>query len=248
MKIGAMQHVIQHTGEAELFRRAATMKLALELNVPLDDPAAAAKYKALASKHGVTVCSTCLGSHNNGGLATWWRPVEETRREVRFGIDFTRALGAKTMLLPFFFANEPKGLRHRKEVAERLRPVCEYAEKAGVTIAYEGVTPAEQMLEMIDIVNSTAFGVYYDVANATWCDLNPIAEVKLLRKHVRQIHIKDAKTFTGDVHPGQGRVTWPAYRDALRSIGYESWMVLETPSGEPAVVAKDVAFVEELFA
>ena len=247
MKIGAMQHVIKAKDDAELFSRASEMKLALEIVVPLDQPEAAAKYRGLSQKHGVPICSTCLGSHNNGGLATWWRPVEETTCEAKFAIDFTRGLGAGVMLLPFFFANEPKGRAHRAVVAERLKPVCAYAEKADVTIAFEGVLPADLMIEMIDEVNSPAFGVYYDVANATWCDFDPIAEVTLLGKHVKQIHIKDADVFTGDVHPGKGRVNWPAYRDALRSIGYDGWMVLETPSGEPSVVAKDVQFVKETF-
>lgn len=248
MKLGAMQHVIKAKDDAELFRRAAELKLALEIVVPLDQPEAAAKYRSLSQKHSVQICSTCLGSHNNGGLATWWRPVEETSREVRFGVDFTKALGASTMLLPFFFANEPKGKAHRQEVAERLKPLCAYAAKAGVTIAFEGVVPADQMLEMIATVNSPSFGVYYDVANATWCDFDPIAEVKLLGTHVRQIHIKDADKFTGDVHPGKGRVNWPAYRDALRSIGFDGWMVMETPPGDPDEVAKDAEFVRQLFA
>jgi sugar phosphate isomerase/epimerase len=252
MKLGAMDNVIKGSNDAERFAKAASIGLAgIEINLPVaecgqPDHPRIAELLALSEEYSVTICSTVLGEHNSGGLATWWRG-EEADAEVRRAVDRTAALGAPLMLLPFFFFNEPKGSTHRQAVVERLKPLARYAEDRDVVIAYEGVTPAAQLAEMIDAVGSPAMGVYYDVANMTWCDADPATEVRLLGDRIRQIHIKEARTFTGDARPGAGRVDWVAYRDALASIGFDGWMVLESPAAEPEVLRQDQRFVRRIF-
>ena len=203
-----------------------------------------AKLRELSATHGLPVSSCVLGEHNNGGIATWWRDINETSDEVRLAINWCVSLGAETLLLPFFFSNEPKGFTHRAVVVERLKPLCVYAAEKNVVIAYEGVQSAEQLLEMAKQIDSPAFGVYYDPANATWCDYDAAAELRLLGKLVRQMHIKDAQVFTGDVPAGEGRVDWPAVAAALNAIEFDRWLALETP---PASIEQDIAFARRTF-
>ncbi|HLL90046.1 MAG TPA: sugar phosphate isomerase/epimerase family protein, partial [Tepidisphaeraceae bacterium] len=154
--------------------------------------------------------------------------------------------GARTLLVPFFFSNEPKGRTHRDAVVARLKPLCAHAAGAGVTLAYEGVVQAPHLVEMARQIDSPAFGVYYDPANATWCDFDIAADVRALGPLLRQAHVKEAKVFTGDAPPGEGRVDWKGFAAALREIRYDRWLVLETPGGEG--VGKDVAFARDLAA
>ncbi len=252
MKLGVMDNVIEASSDAERFAAAASIGLAgIEVNLRIAECRTPghprfAELRELSTKRAIPICSTVLGEHNSGGLATWWRGAEADD-EVRIAVDRTADFGAPLLLLPFFFFNEPKGKTHRAAVVERLKPLAAYAADRNVIVAYEGVMPAHQLAEMIDAVGSTHLGIYYDVANMTWCDANPADEIRLLGNRIRQMHIKDALTFTGDVRPGAGRVDWVAIRDAVQSVGYDGWLVLETPSAKPQVLREDQAFVRKIF-
>lgn len=253
MNIGSMEHVLRGESDADTFARAANVGLAgVEIGLTvaqLRDPASRpmSRLRDLAEAAGVLIPSCGLGDHNSGGLAAWWRGPD-AEEEVRLAIDACRTLGADTLLLPFFFFNEPKGRSHRRALAERLKPVCDHAAASGVVLAYEGTLPATLLRELADTIKSPAFGVYYDPANATWCDHDVPADIRLLGPLLRRTHIKEANTFTGDAPPGEGRVDWTGFADALNDIDYRGWLILETPPGPPESVARDFAFARRLAA
>lgn len=252
MKLGAMDNVLGNGTDAANFERARRLGLAgievdlrvAELKQP--DLARPEELAKLAEKHGMMIPSLVLGEHNNGGLATWWRGCEADE-EVSAAIRWCALLKAQTLLVPFFFMNEPKGKTHRMAVAERLKPLCAQAERAGVTLAFEGVLQAEHLKEMAHLIHSPAFGVYFDVANTTWCDYDPAAEIRALGPLIRQVHAKEAKVFTGDARLGEGRVDHIACAAALREIHYDRWLVLETPKGSDEEVTKDIAFAQRVY-
>ncbi|HOQ86914.1 MAG TPA: TIM barrel protein, partial [Phycisphaerae bacterium] len=67
------------------------------------------------------------------------------------------------------------------------------------------------------------------------------------RERICQIHFKD----TPYLEDGSGKVDWPKTVAAIRKIGYEGWIVLETPSPSHDVVAdtkKNLEYVRRLFA
>jgi sugar phosphate isomerase/epimerase len=246
MKFGAMDVVLGKSGD-ELFDRAKTLGLdGVEINLSVKELKTSKwrDLKASAARFGLEIPSTVLGDHNSGGLATWWRG-KEAEEEVIAGLDATKEMGATTMLLPFFFFNEPKGRTHRDAVADRLIPLCAHAQSIGVVLAFEGVLSAAHLIEMAQRINSPAFGVYFDMANLTWCDFDAPDQIRQLGKLIRQSHAKDAKTFTSDARLGQGRVDHAACAQAFKSIGYNRWIVLETLGGTDAEIGGDLAFARK---
>jgi sugar phosphate isomerase/epimerase len=252
MKLGAMDVVLKPGEDAAVFERARRLGLdGVEINLRVADLSEAEHprlraLRDLAQTHQIAIPSTVLEEHNNGGLASWWRGGDADE-EVRQGIRWTAALGAKVLLVPFFFVNEPKGRTHRAAVAKRLRPLCAEAETAGVTVAFEGVMSAVLLREMADDIASGGFGVYFDVANCTWWDGDAPAEIQTLGPLLAQCHAKEALVFTGDARLGAGRVDHAACATALRAIGYDRWIVLESPPGEDEQVAQDVAFARRVY-
>ena len=103
------------------------------------------------------------------------------------------------------------------------------------------------MVEMARQIGSDHFGVYYDVANTTWCDRDAPAEIRALGSLLRQAHAKEAKVFTGDARLGTGRVDHAACAVALKAIGYDRWIVLETPGGSDAEITGDLAFARKTY-
>jgi len=251
---GAMAVGDEADAEAQMrarFDAAASLGFAgIELNLDLG-PLKAGRFDGRALREqaaaaGLTIPSLVLGEHNGGGLATWFRgPGAE--EEVRLAVKACVATGAATLLVPFFFFNEPKGRAHQRMVAEKLKPLCAEAAAEGVVIAYEGVLPAERLLAMADHVGRDGFGVYFDPANVRWCDSDPAAEIRQLGPLLRQCHAKDADVCTGDARLGEGRIDHDVVAAALREIGYTGWVVLETMGGPADATAAELDFVRQTY-
>ena len=107
-----------------------------------------------------------------------------------------------------------------------------------MVLALEGTVPADTWLRMIEAIDSEAVGVYYDVGNAVWLGYDGPAELRTLAAAgvLRQIHIKDMTVDKQNMPLGEGGVDWPAVAAAIKDIGYDGYVALETPaSGDPLV-------------
>ncbi len=144
-------------------------------------------------------------------------------------IEVTRNLGGKVILVPFFGkpniadVNVPEEFERLVAVLKELGP---RAEKAGVILGLENTLSAADNRKILDAVNSPAVKVYYDVGNSTNNGYQVVDEIRALGKErICEFHIKDGKNLLG-----QGKIDMPAIAAAIRSIGYEDWLVLETSS------------------
>ena len=126
-----------------------------------------------------------------------------------------------------------------------LRRLAEEAEAAGVTLALETTMDADTLIALLDRIGSPAAGVYYDVANTTTFGFDAPAELRALGDRVVMIHVKD----TDQQHLGEGRVPFDDVAAAIAEIGYDGWLVLETPSGDDPVASarENLAFTRTLY-
>jgi sugar phosphate isomerase/epimerase len=198
---------------------------------------------------GVEIPSLVLGVHNEDGGIADADPAVAARAadQTRTAIAWAAELGADVVLVPFFLRGE---LVERADVgrcAAGFAALCPTAAAVGVTLCYEGTLPAEAVLELAHLVDSPAFGCYFDLANPVVSGLDPATEARRLGRLVRRVHFKDARTRRGDCQPGLGRVDYAECARALTQIGYEGWLVLETPPAPPEVVARDLSFARRCF-
>ncbi|NJK92043.1 MAG: TIM barrel protein [Blastochloris sp.] len=128
-----------------------------------------------------------------------------------------------------------------------FRDLCEEAGERGLMLTYEGDLPAQEVLELMEAVDSPNFGCYFDLANPLIEGRDPVMELRCLAGWIRSVHIKDFKEKMGDCRPGQGCVPLVECARVLREMDYAGWLILETPPAESEVVAGDVALARELF-
>ena len=229
----------------EAFARAAELGFdGVEVNLTADDLADDGPLRRDVEASPVAVPSLVLGQHNHGGLAAPWL-AEKAATEIETAVALCSKLSIKTLLVPFFFWNEPKGERHRAMVAANLKPLAKSAAEQGVTLAFEGVLPAAHLVEMAERIGD-GFGVYYDPANLAWCDLDPAAEFRTLGPLVVAAHAKDAADFTGDARLGEGRIDHASVAAAMREVGYDGWLTLETKGGD--ATADELEFARRVYA
>jgi len=115
---------------------------------------------------------------------------------------------------------------------ERARAV---AEKYGVVLGIENVwnkfllSPIE-MRDLIDKVNSSFVGSYFDVGNVLYCGY-PEHWINILGKRITKVHFKDYKREPGGLNCFvdllSGDVDYIAVMDAFRNIGYDGWVTAE---------------------
>lgn len=109
------------------------------------------------------------------------------------------------------------------------------SEQSGVYLAIENVwgkfllSPLE-LAAFVDSIESRWVGVYFDVGNVLRTGF-PEHWILILGSRIKRVHFKDFRQSVGNVNGFvnllEGDVNWPAVRDALAAIRYDSWVTAE---------------------
>lgn len=218
--------------------------------------------RARAASEGLVLTSVCPHFLNQGGPADGDPKVRATAREaIREAIELAADLGARVVLIPFFGPGEIDGQSGCARAADELRTLAREAFAARVTLAIEHHLPAATAASLLDSIGSAGMGVYWDMGNCCCFGYDPIEEVRLLGSRIVQVHAKDysgpEKRDRPGHYPGlnrtplgEGEVPIEAVLRALRAIGYDQWLVLETGIfGDPAESATfSLAVLKRLWA
>jgi len=240
VKYGVVQGRLKDAGKDE-FEAAAEMGFdGLELvfgagdyeRNPVWTPEGAAELKRKAEAAGIELPSLCTGYFNQRGLAAPEREVRETGIEVLLHlIDQCADVGMSNILVAFFAAGEIKEAKQEDYVVAAMERCAPKARERNVKLALETTLPAERFRRLLERINHPFVGIYYDLANPVMWGENPAEGLDILSDFVLQIHIKDRDEEGTNVMLGQGKVDFPAVVETVRKIGYDGYMVLETPAG-----------------
>lgn len=176
-----------------------------------------------------------------------WPPrdaTEEDRRE-RFekmsrAIRGTAILGCRNFVIHSVMPwgeedSDPKAMRDIN--LEFMGRLCRVAEKNGVVICFENMpmpklslASPEACLGFVREINSPNFRICLDTGHCTMLGVRPGDAVRLLGRDmlaVLHVHDNDGKN---DLHwqPYTGVIDWDDFRSALREIGFEGPLSLES--------------------
>lgn len=179
------------------------------------------------------------------GLGSGSRP--ETLEDLFVHIEVARALGAGVMRIcaggrrtrPTSWAD------HRRDLLPLLRRATERAEERGLVLAVENHVDllADELVELIEAVDSPALGVCLDTANNLRLFEDPMRAIETLAPYARATHLKDITAYRGDpksfgfwpsVPLGQGLIDIPATLRLLKQHGYQGLLALEIDYLHPA--------------
>jgi sugar phosphate isomerase/epimerase len=252
VKVGVLDSVIGGRDALERFERARAIGCAgvevMLLGRHLRDAGTPANLRAARDATGLEIPAFVLDEHNFGGIAARDPAAAAAAADdVRVAIAWAAELGVGAVLIPFFVEAELRDEAGFERAVGAFRELCPVAAASGVVLAYEGTLPAARVRALAERVHSPAFGCYFDLANLLVRGLDPPTEIRALRELVCRVHVKDLLARKNDSHPGLGRVDFGECAAALAEIGYDGWLVLETPAAPPPVVARDVAFTRWAF-
>ncbi len=210
------------------------------------DTAVRQKYKEQMKETGLVISSFMMGLLNSNPLASDPRGPAWLDQSI----DAAKDLGAKVILVAFFGKGSLLDGKTVKTadvdvVVERLKAAAPRAKDAGVILAIENTLSAKQNAEILDRIGSPAVQVYYDVGNLTGMGYDVPAEIRFLKERIAIFHFKDGRNYLGE-----GKVQYKPIGEAIKELGYQGWIVMETsnPSGDRVADARrNAAFIRKLF-
>jgi len=181
---------------------------------------------ALARRMGLAVENAHLPYQGVNEL--WMDSADADDLEARLLGDITDAAACcvPTLVLHLTSGWEPPPPNERG--IARLRRAAEHAERLGVRLALENLKRPEYLDYAFARLDSPAVGFCYDSGH----DYVVSKSNALLSKfghRLMALHLHD-NDGTGDLHhlPGEGRIDWPALREALRQTPYTGAVTLES--------------------
>jgi D-psicose/D-tagatose/L-ribulose 3-epimerase len=198
-------------------------------------PAAAARRELAAQGMPGILCSALVGGMS---LATDDAAVRAQAMEfLQAGVRTAAEAGLSLFIGPFCSAVGYLPGRRRTEdewsrCVEGLRALGEYADGFGVRVAVEPLNrfetfflnTAADALRLCEAVDHPRIGILYDTFHANIEEKNQAAAIRLLGKHI--FHVHTCENDRGI--PGSGPIDWAGVVGALREIGYDDWLVIES--------------------
>jgi sugar phosphate isomerase/epimerase len=252
MQVGVMNAVLEPSARGGVFETARRLTFdGVEIDVGREELGSHDRLASLLRERaasGLDVPSLVLGElSDRGGIADADPGVAEAARfDVERAITWASELGAGAILVPFFGRGELHDEADLDRAAGAFRGLCRTAGDADVVLCYEGTLPAEAIQTLAGRVASRAFGCYFDLANVVARGMDSATEIRALGSLVRRVHLKDVRVTVGDCAPGLGSVDFAESARALDEIGYDDWVVLETPPRPRELVARDLSFARSV--
>jgi inosose dehydratase len=130
------------------------------------------------------------------------------------------------------------------EIAASFGLECSYHPHLGTIV--EGPEALERLMGLSQIKFCP------DTAHLTAGGGNPVELIEKYADRLAHVHLKDFKYATGEFLPlGQGDIDFPGVIAAVRSSGYDSWLMVELDSydGDPSVAAAiSKSYLDDLLA
>jgi len=209
--------------------------------------AAAVTAAAEAAGIGISVCGAFGAerdvSHDDESMR------RRGREYLRGCIDLAAAVGSPHVAGPMYSATgkarplaPPERERQWRWAVESLREVAEYAGERGIVLAIEPlnrfetdlVNTAEQGLELCERIGLPNVGLLLDTFHMNIEERSIPDAIRLAGD--RALHVHACENDRGA--PGSGHVDWNGVAAALREIGYDGAVVIESFTPEIAEIAR----------
>lgn len=251
MKLGATQYCVSPDG-ADFVARAAALGLeGVEpfigrIDDPLLDTSAAERraWREEATRLGTLIPTTALGAFNGDSMVIDADGHDAAVAVIERALDFSRDLGAGLMLLCTYIESHPDTDEKKANLLEVVRTIEPMARERGIRIGLETPLPAPELKALTEAADSDHVGVYFDTGNAHFLGFDPVEEIRILGDLIFAIHLKDTtRDSLAGLNLGDGEVDHDAAMAAIREIGYEGWLMLETSGAEESKVRGDIEMV-----
>lgn len=229
------------------------------IEIPIEDPSHIdpAYVKRELDKHGL-VCGTacaCVGPD---------RDLRGTPRQQKDGLEYMRkvldqmvVLDCPAMIGPIYSAVgradavPPAEYKQQwKTVVKNLKSICGYAESKGKFIYMEPlnrfetdfINTCDQALKMVKDVHSPVLKLHLDTFHMNIEEKDQAAAIRKAGKLLGHVHACGCDRGT----PGNDHIDWKSIAKALKAIGYDGDVVIESFTTDVKVIARAAAIWRQI--
>lgn len=229
------------------------------IEIPIEDPSHIdpAYVKAELAKNGLvcgSVCA-CLGPD---------RDLRGTPEQQKTGLEYMLKLIDQMVVLdcpsligPVYSAvgradavPEKEYKQQWKTVVKNLKQLCKYAEKHGRQVCMEPlnrfetdfINTCDQALKMIGDVGSPALKLHLDTFHMNIEEKNQAKAIRKAGKLLGHFHACGSDRGT----PGNDHIDWKPIAAALKGIGYQGDVVIESFTTDVKVIARAAAIWRQM--
>lgn len=208
-----------------------------------------------------------LDDYNLEPVVAWGHPLgldggknKAAVKEIMQHFETCKILGADVMRIvgsSLYLRNEPH-LPQIRDIVKLLKEPVKAAENLGIKLAIENHFDftTEEMLLIVNSINSKCFGITFDSGNCLRNGDEPVQSVKLLGDYIFATHLKDvAPIYGGDPKEwyyyactpiGQGIIDIPSLIKVLDEKNYKGLLAIEIDFLDPKYEDEDKALVSSI--
>jgi D-psicose/D-tagatose/L-ribulose 3-epimerase len=175
--------------------------------------------------------------------------IENGMAYIKDCIEAAAALEGRLVVGPLYSAvgraaMEPEEAKRKQWATARdnLKEVCEYAEKNDVHLALEPLNRFEtdfinictDAVKMVEEVGSDRLGIHLDTFHMNIEEKDSAEAVRIAGEKLFHFHASENDRGT----PGSGQVHWDRIAEAIKQVGYDRYVVIESFTPEVEVIAK----------
>ena len=171
---------------------------------------------------------------------------KKARQHVADCVKAVAEAGSKHLAGPVYTPLGDKPGRRRTQdewdrVVDELKSLGDTLTAHDVTLCIEPLNrfetyflnTAADAVALMEAVNHPKVGILFDTFHANIEEKDVAAALRLCGKHVKHVHTCENDRGA----PGSGHVDWPGVAAALKAIGYDDWLTIESFGGQIAEIA-----------
>lgn len=179
--------------------------------------------------------------HSGGFLPDREWPVRKALSQA--GAKLAQELGMKSIGTHIGFVPPASDAKYQVMIS-RVREIAEIFSEHGLDLLMEtGQEKADSLLQFLNDLSSPTVHINFDPANMILYGAGePLPAIRTLGKHIRHVHVKDAKPsakprveWGQEVPFGTGDVNPSAFLKALHDVGYHGPLAIEREAGDRRV-------------
>ena len=186
------------------------------------------EIKSLQNKHGIGINSICADYFMDKKL------FGESRYNLGKNIDIlkelilqSKKLESTIIEIPLVDSSSLKTTKDKLELRDNLEKVISLAEKNGITLVLETDLPPLDFKQLLLEFNHPNIMANYDSGNSTSLGYNSKEELTILRKWIKNVHVKDRKFHGGTVPLGSGDTDFDLFFSTLYEIQYTEDLIIQ---------------------
>lgn len=196
---------------------------------PLLTASGQAEIRALRQTHGMAISSLTGDCFMQ---SPFWKAQGSARESLLQ--DFCAvakacgAVGIEMIVVPLVDNGRIENREQEDVLVDTLQQESAFLEASGVKVVFESDFEPPELARFIARLDSTRFGINYDIGNSAGLGMNPTEEISVYGERILNVHVKDRLLGGTTVPLGTGNAKFDSVFAALAGAGYKGTYILQT--------------------